>query len=149
MSVRTLGISLNRIDPRTMCSILLLTQSLSGILWWSCIIVDAQAWQLFADPKAPSSAFFAFVLPDLAIFVAASAVAAWGTKSGSRWAEPLTWLTIGGTLYAGMYCWALTYLSGTAHAAALGMSAAMLNAAVIGLLSSCQEFRHDVGHSRA
>ncbi len=82
----------------------LVVQAGGGLGWWIMLLVapDSRTW--FMATAAPDSTLLAFAMPDLLLFVGASALAGLGLYFRQRWGWPVLCLHCGGTVYAGLYC---------------------------------------------
>ena len=91
-----------------------LLQGIAVSAWWAWLLVapDARAW--FVPEGAAELDLMAFLLPDGAVLVSTSLIAAGLFFAGSVWALPMAWLCAGSVLYATTYClsWSLLRESG-------------------------------------
>ena len=103
-----------------------LVQATAGVLWWAWLLWSPSTFALFWPPGAPASMTHAFLVPDAAFFVGASAWTARLLAESSPRAVQWAWLTTGAVGYATLFCLAMAWHDQRVWAAAVSMSAAFL-----------------------
>lgn len=91
-----------------------LLQAMAVSAWWAWLLMVPDARGLFVPAGADELDLMAFLLPDGAVLVSTSLIAAGLFLLRSPWAVPMGWLCSGAVLYATIYClsWALLRESG-------------------------------------
>ena len=101
-------------------------QSLATLLWWTILFVEPRARPLFRPSNAPDSVLFAFLLPDLILFVGTGIWSAIRLLRKTRAALIPLALHTGAAVYAALFCFGQWIWSGEAAIAALLMAPCLL-----------------------
>ena len=105
-------------------------QAALTVLWWAMLATAPsvrERFELLADHRPLLDAF---VVADLVIFVAGSALGAWGLWHEARWAPAVVAFTAGGVLYATVVLAGFVGLRPAGGGGGLGL-VAMVAAAVV------------------
>jgi hypothetical protein len=106
-------------------------QSFAAVIWWVSLFLWPEIRPYFRPAATPDSALFAFLFPDLALFITAALVGAKRLISNPERARTPLLLHFGGAAYASMYCISQTLLTGEALLATLFMLPPVFASAVL------------------
>ncbi|MGL6075493.1 MAG: hypothetical protein ACRC8S_15170 [Fimbriiglobus sp.] len=90
----------------------LLLQALGASAWWVMLLGWPTSRKHFLASGAPDATLLAFGLPDAILYMTTSLATAYGLATKRVWAWPLLLIHAGAAAYAGLYCWALTAITG-------------------------------------
>jgi hypothetical protein len=101
-------------------------QALIAAGWWVVMFVQPDLIPTLMPKNTPDWAFFAFVLPDLPLFIGGSALVAVGLIRQATWLRTVLLVHWGAAAYATLYTWAAHLQTGEALLAAVLMSPSLL-----------------------
>jgi hypothetical protein len=109
----------------------LVFQSFTAVIWWVSLLIWPNIRPYFRPTNTPDSALFAFLFPDLILFIFAALVSAKHLITSPHDARTPLLLHFGGAAYASIYCISQTLLTGEAILATLFMLPPVFAAAVL------------------
>jgi hypothetical protein len=89
----------------------LAVQSLGAAVWWCVLLIRPDSRKAFTAAGSPDSVLTAFFIPDLLLFIALGAAAAYGLANRRKWAWTALCVHVGAAGYAALYCIALTVVT--------------------------------------
>lgn len=72
--------------------------------WWIVLWLVPASRGPFLPAAWPEAALFAFVVPDVVVIVAGSAIAAFGSLRARTWTPSMLFALLGAVLYATLWC---------------------------------------------
>ena len=82
------------------------------LAWWCLLLLVPAARSRFSAPGVPQAALMAFLAPDFAVLVVGSFAASVGLAKDRPWGRVAMFVTMGGGVYASLYCLSLSALTG-------------------------------------
>lgn len=114
-------------------------QGVAGAAWWALMLVwpASRAW--FLSESSEGWLLGALAVPDLALYVVGSLIAAWVCRRSERWAPVAAGVVSGAAGYAALLCLGLSFASGGGWLGTTVMFASALTSAMCVWLAASGE----------
>jgi hypothetical protein len=90
----------------------LVVQATIILVWWIVLGLAPATRDYFAIGDWPVATVLPFWIPDTALLIVGSLLAAHGLQAQRAWARPMLWLVAGGAFYATLLCVSASLASG-------------------------------------
>lgn len=116
----------SRLPLRKLAALYFLLQGIGGAFWWITLWRWPRSRQWFLAEQAPDATLFAFAVPDILLYACGSLVCAYVLSTRKPWGWTALCIHTGASVYAGLYCWNLFWLSPNTWPGALLMTPAVV-----------------------